>query len=221
MTPLPWSPSSLSDFVSCPRSYYEKRIVKSVKQDDTEAMLWGSRVHKAFEERHLNGTILPPELEAHEEYMLKLTVLPGQHYVEHKIALDTKMHPCAFFAPEVWMRCIIDYLKLHDDTAKIVDYKTGKPHEKFEQLMLNALWVFQAHPGIERVEVEYYWTKTMTTSSREYKRSDVPGLWRKFLPDLKQYKEAFKTDTWQPRQSGLCNGWCPVTGCEFWRPKRR
>jgi hypothetical protein len=40
------------------------------------------------------------------------------------------------------------------------------------------------------------------------------------VPDLKQYATAFKTDVWQPRQSGLCNGWCPVTECEFWKPKR-
>ena len=35
-----------------------------------------------------------------------------------------------------------------------------------------------------------------------------------------QYAQAFKTDTWQPRPSGLCNGWCPVKTCEFWQPKR-
>lgn len=220
MTPLPWSPSSLSDFVNCPKSYYEKRILKSVKQEDSEENIWGNRVHKAFEERHRDGTPLPDDLEAHEAFMLRLTVLPGQHYVEQKIALNAKLEPCGFFDPLVWMRAIIDYVKVRDNRALIVDYKTGKPHSKFGQLKLNALWVFQAHPEVDRVDVMYYWTKTMTTTEQTYRRADVPEMWKEFIPDLKQYKEAFRTDTWQPRQNGLCHGWCPVQTCEFWRPKK-
>jgi hypothetical protein len=220
MKPIPWSPSSLSDFVNCPRSFYEKRILKSVKQEDTEQTIWGNKVHKAFEERHLNGTPLPPDLDDHEAFMLQLTVIPGQHYTEQKIALSTALTPCGFFDDNVFMRAIIDYLKVTDDRALIVDYKTGKPHNKFGQLKLNALWVFQQHPAVQKIKVMYYWTKTMTVTDQQYARADIPALWADFVPDLKQYKEAFKTDTWQPRQSGLCHGWCPVTTCEFWRPKR-
>lgn len=220
MKPIPWSPSSLSDFINCPRSFYEKRIVKSVKQEDTEEIIWGNKVHKAFEERHLHGKPLPDDLEEHEEFMLALTVIPGQHYTEQKIALDTALKPCGFFDKGVFMRAIIDYVKVQDDRALIVDYKTGKPHSKFGQLKLNALWVFQQHPLVQKIKVMYYWTKTRTTTSEMYTRDDIPGLWKEFVPDLQQYKEAFKTNTWQPRQSGLCNGWCPVNTCEFWRPRR-
>jgi hypothetical protein len=48
----------------------------------------------------------------------------------------------------------------------------------------------------------------------------MDALWSKFVPDLRQYMEAFKTETWQARPSGLCNGWCPVTECEHWKPKK-
>lgn len=221
MKPLPWSPSSLDDFVNCPRSFYEKRIAKSVKSEDTEAIIWGNRVHKAFEERHAQGKPLPADLDDHEEFMLALTVLPGEHFVEQKVALNAKMQPCGFFDEDVWHRGIIDYRKMRDDHALIVDYKTGKPHNKFAQLKANALWVFHSHPEIMAVKVMYYWTKTRTTSEETYRRTDVPALWQEFLPNLRQYKEAFKTDTWQPRPSGLCNGWCPVTGCEHWKPRRK
>jgi hypothetical protein len=40
------------------------------------------------------------------------------------------------------------------------------------------------------------------------------------MPDIKQYQQAFVQDVWQARQSGLCHGWCPVTTCEYWKPKR-
>ena len=70
------------------------------------------------------------------------------------------------------------------------------------------------------MRAEYYWTQTKTTNGMTITRDQIPAIWREFLPALKQYAEAYATDTWQPRQSGLCNGWCPVTDCEFWRPKR-
>jgi hypothetical protein len=35
------------------------------------------------------------------------------------------------------------------------------------------------------------------------------------VPDLKQMVEAYKTDTWQARQSGLCKRHCAVVDCEF------
>lgn len=220
MKPLPWSPSSLSDFVSCPRSYYEKRIAKSVPQIETPEMSYGTHVHKCFEDRQRDGKPLPADLEPHEEFLLRMATMPGELFAEQKVALNRSLQPCDFFAPDAWMRCVIDYLHVRDDKAVIVDYKTGKPHNKFDQLQQNALWVWAKYPGIDRVEVMYYWTKTSTTTEETYTRADIPRLWSRFTPDLKQYSQAFKTDTWQPRKSGLCNGWCPVTTCEFWQPRR-
>lgn len=220
MKPLAWSHSSLSDFVSCPHAYYEKRIAKSVVEQRTQPMIWGEYVHKQFELRQKEGRPLPDDLEEHEEYMLKLATMPGQGAYEQKIGLNLRMEPCGFFDKTVWHRGIIDYRKVQDNKAHIVDYKTGKPHAKFEQLMLNALHTFALLPAVDEVRVDYYWTTTRTTTGEAYSRREIPLLWKKFLPDLKQYAEAFRTDTWQKRQSGLCNGWCPVTSCEFWKPKR-
>lgn len=221
MTPLPWSHTSLSDFENCPRAFHEKRIVKSVKEERTEALIWGERVHKAFEDRLKLGVVLPPELSEHEEYLKSLQRLPGTSFTEQQVALSRKMKPCGFFAHDVWFRGIIDYQKLSAQTAQLRDYKTGKPHTKFQQLKLFALHTFAAQPLVTKVEVKYYWTTTREETGEIYTRDMIPQLWGEFIPALKQYAEAFKTDTWQPRQSGLCHGWCPVTGCEFWKPKRR
>lgn len=220
MKPLPWSHSSLSDFNNCPRAFYEKRVAKSVKEERTEALIWGERVHKAFEDRLKIGTPLPVELEEHEDYLVRLQRRPGAGSTEQKIALDRTFRPCSFFAPKVWFRGVIDYQKMNGDTALLVDYKTGKPHSKFQQLKLFALYSFMQNIQLEKVSVVYYWTTTKTETGEDYTRDQMPALWQEFVPSLRQYAEAFKTDTWQPRQSGLC-GWCPVTGCEFWRPRRK
>ena len=70
-----------------------------------------------------------------------------------------------------------------------------------------------AVPKIEKVVIFIFWNQIV--------HKFIKGIWKKFIPDLRQYAEAFKTDTWQPRQSGLCNGWCPVKECEFWKQKRK
>jgi hypothetical protein len=221
MTPKPWSHSALEDFKNCPRAFSEKRVFKSVVETKGEATIWGEVVHKHFEDRLVDGVVLPPELEMHEPFLARLQAMPGTMSVEQRIALNKLAQPCEFFADDVWFRGVID-VKIVDGThALLIDHKTGKHHTKFGQLKLFALHTFAAHPEVETVRCEYYWTQTMTKNGEGYARTDVPKLWNGFIPDLKQYAQAFKTDTWQPRQSGLCNGWCPVETCEFWRPKRK
>ena len=220
MTPKPWSHSALDDFKNCPRAFYEKKVAKSVVETKGEATVWGEEVHAHFEEFLRNGVALPTILEMHEPFLLRLINMPGELFVEEKIALDRGGQPCAFFADDVWYRGVIDVKKVAGDKALIIDHKSGKQHSKFGQLKLFALHTFAAHPEVDTIRCEYYWTQLKAKNGETYTRDMIPKLWREFIPDLKQYAQAFKDDTWQPRQSGLCNGWCPVVDCEFWKPKR-
>lgn len=220
MKPRPWSHSSLTDFVNCPRSYHRKRILRDVVEEESEALIWGSRVHKAFEDYIETGVELPPELVQHKDYLDGLASSPGAIRTERKIALGRDMQPCEFFGKDVWFRGVIDLSIVDGDSALLIDYKTGKPHSKFEQLQLFALFTFIENPSVETVTVRYYWTQTRRSTEQRYVRDEMGDLWKPFIPNLRQYVEAYKTDTWQPRPSGLC-GWCPVTDCEFWRPRRR
>jgi hypothetical protein len=221
MKPMPWSHSRLEDFKNCPRAFHEKQVLKSVVEAKGEATIWGEVVHKHFEDRLVNGVVLPPEIAMHEPFLAWLESMPGQLSVEERIALDTSAQPCEFFGDNVWFRGVIDVKIVDGPAALLIDHKTGKHHTKFGQLKLFALHTFAAHPEVETVRAEYYWTQTMTKNGHSYTRADVPKLWAEFIPDLKQYADAFLTDTWQPRQSGLCRGWCPVVDCEFWTPKRK
>ena len=219
MTPTPWSYTALDTFKNCPRMYHAKYVAKSVIEPKTEAMVYGERVHKHFEDRQSSGVVLPPELEKHEPFMAQLDAKPGVLFTEMKSGITTKMQPCHFFDRDVWVRVIKDWEKLDGKTSTIIDYKTGKPHQKVEQLALFALHSFVLNSQVELVNAQYYWTMTASTSKKVWGRADIPDLWKLFIPHLKQYAEAYQTDIWQPRQSGLCNGWCPVRECEFWRPK--
>lgn len=221
MIPKPWSYSALSDFENCPRAFYEKKVAKSVTETKGEATVWGEVAHEHFEHRLRDGVALPDILATHEEFMSYLDALPGTALVEAKIALDRALKPCAFFDDSVWYRGVIDYGKVNGEHARLVDHKTGKHHAKFGQLKLFALHTFITYPEVNEIRAEYYWTQTKTTNGETYTRDQQPKLWAEFLPALRQYAQAFTEDTWQPRPSGLCNGWCPVEDCEFWKPKRR
>src|SRR4051812_18220387 len=110
---MPWSHSRLDDFKNCPRAFHEKQVVKSVVETKGEATLWGEVVHKHFEDRLVDGVVLPPELEIHEPFLARLQAMPGTLSVEQRIALDKLAQPCEFFGDNVWFRGVID--------VKIVD----------------------------------------------------------------------------------------------------
>jgi len=223
MKPRPWSFSALDDFINCPRSFEAKRVSKSVVEPRSPQMIWGEEVHKEFEDRLAVNKPLRLDLQEHEPYIAAFEALDGMLFTEQKIALNKKLKPTSFFSYDVWFRGIIDASKIDSENrcAKVIDYKTGKRHTKPNQLILFALYVFAMYPEVDEVCSEFYWTKEPTNPTTNiYTRDQMDALWSKFVPDLRQYMEAFKTETWQARPSGLCNGWCPVTECEHWKPKK-
>ena len=51
MTKSPaWSYSSITLFDQCPKKYYHLRVAKDIKEPESEAMLYGTAVHKAAED---------------------------------------------------------------------------------------------------------------------------------------------------------------------------
>lgn len=228
MKPLPWSHSALSDFNNCPKAYYHKRIAKDVEDPPNEAGLWGDYVHKEFE-KYLNQANqpaytaplpLPDELDRYRAYLDSLAGMRGEMFVECKYAITRQQEPCDFFAPDVWCRAILDVIVIDGERAFVLDHKTGKRKPNSRQLKLSALMVFIHHPSVQIVKTAYYWLKEDAYDAETYVRADYLKLWEEFLPDLKQYLRAAKEETWTPRPSGLCYGWCPVQQCEFWKPKR-
>jgi hypothetical protein len=159
MTPKPWSHSALEQFKNCPRAYHAHRVDKSVPYVEGPEAAYGNMVHKAFEDRVRDGKPLPADLQLHETYLARLASLPGQIYVEREIAVNRKLQPCGYWDEDVWYRAKIDYLNINDGRARIVDYKTGKPHQKLLQLFEYILFTMIVFPEVETAYAEYYWTK--------------------------------------------------------------
>jgi hypothetical protein len=217
--PLPWSYTGLDKFVTCPKQFYEVKVIKRIKDVQGEDAKWGDRVHKAFELHLRDGVALDPELAKYQSYLDAIKRVKGTMHVELEMALDTSLQPCAYFGPNVWVRGVCDVLHLQGTRALAMDHKTGKRKVDSKQMKLMALMIFATFAEVQEVKVGFFWLKTSEKDTDKFKRTDISRLWLEFMPALQQYKEAFRNDIWQPRQSGLCYGWCPVTTCEFWKPK--
>lgn len=225
MTPKPWSFSSISTYRNCPKQYYETKVAKSVTESMNEMGLWGDYGHRKFDaalSRVLAGEplTLPDNLREYIPYLQRVLATPGRMLVENKYAITKALEPCGWMAGDVWCRGIIDVLHLNGAHAIAIDHKFGKQRDQSDQLKLFAILVFAHHPEIECVTTRYAWLQTGKIVTKVYHREDQSWMWVSFLPDLHRYKESFATLTFDPKPSGLCNGWCPVKSCDFWKPKR-
>lgn len=224
--PVPgWSHSALTDFENCPKQYKVVKIDKRYPFVDTQETIWGRRVHKDFENRLLYSTPLPLDVAMHEDFLARFAAQPGELAGEERIALDTNLRGCAYFARDVqvWYRGQVDARKRDRARgfAHILDHKTGKVKNDFSQLKGFAMWEFLTQPDIHEVKVEFYWTQIRGANGETYYREQLPAILLEFAPRLRRYMEAHQYRNFPAKQSGLCNGWCPVTDCEFWRERRK
>ncbi len=229
MKPLAWSHSALESYENCPRQYHATKVEEGCKQRypfvDTKEVVWGRDVHKHFENFLLHGALLPADLDMHREFLQDFKDQPGELAGEERIALDVHLKECAYFSKtqQVWYRGQVDARKRDraHGFAHILDHKTGKVKNDYMQLKGFAMWEFLTQPDIHTVKAEYYWTQIRGTNGETYHREQLPEMLKFFTQKLHRFADAFLTDTWHPKQSGLCRGWCPVKDCEFWQEKRR
>ena len=222
--PAPFSFSSLDTFNNCPKQYYHKYVLRDVKEERSIQMIEGEDVHKVFE-NYINDPAanpLPEHLIHHQPKLDAMLARDGIFWCEERVGLDKRLQPCRWDDPDILWRGIIDYRLVHrtDNSAMLVDYKTGKPHQKWVQLGMFAIHTFAAFPKVNLINAQFYWTKTMETTKKVWSRADIESIWALFTGDLRQYRDAWKNDIWQERPSGLCRGWCPVKTCQHWQPKR-
>lgn len=215
---LAHSYSSIKDFEGCPRRYHEVRILKKFKSKDTEATMYGTAVHKAFEERIRDNIPLPENFANYAPFVEPLATVNGEIRCEERMAIRADFTPCEFFDPEVWFRGIPDYLSLNRDrgVARVVDYKTGKSSRYADtaQLELMAAMVMTHHPEIHTVKGVLLFVVVGDIIKAEFTRDELPTILSKWAGRADAIEKAVMLDIWNPRSSALCK-FCPVSTCEY------
>src|SRR4051812_2989912 len=126
-----WSYSALQNFQTCAKQYHEVRVLKNYRDEGSEASLWGNRVH-AYMARVLNPksndatTVVDAALEIYDPIAARFNQTRGVCATELQLAISNSFNPTGWWDKDVWCRGIIDALWVDGDTARAVDWKTGK-----------------------------------------------------------------------------------------------
>lgn len=216
-TMIKWSFSSIKQYKTCPKQYYEVRVAKNFTSRDSADSIYGKEVHKALEDYVRDGVPLAKNYEQFKRFVDPLLDIRGDKYCEHEMAVTINKVPCEFSAEEYWVRGIVDLLIVDEDTAFIVDYKTGKStYADTNQLKLMAAMVFAHFPAVNKIKSGLMFLLSNSFLTEEYTRADLDKLWATFDPDLMRLSLAFENSIWPPSPTGLCRRHCPVETCKFY-----
>jgi len=218
-----WSYSSIGLFNQCPHKYYRIRIKKDVADSQSEAMLYGNDMHKAAELYLRDDEPLPEKFAFVQGLLDTLKDFQGEKLCEYRMGLTRALEPCDYFAKDVWWRGIADLIILQGNTARVLDYKTGKSSKNADtkQLELLSLAVFKHFPQVQKVKGALLFVVANDFVKGDYIVEQSPAYWKHWLADTARLEKAFEVNVWNPRPNFTCNGWCPVVDCSHNRTKRR
>ena len=219
-----WSYSSIKTFDQCPKKYFHLKVAKDVKDTPGEAAQYGTDFHEAAEMFIKDGTPIPPKFERYASVVEALASFPGQKHTELKLGVrktDTGFEPCGFFDKDVWYRGIVDIVIIDGWNAHMVDYKTGKnaKYADMKQLDLMAGAVFIHFPDVLRIKSGLAFVVSNEFPKKTHVRTELSSYMHVFQDQLYMLEQAEEHDVWNAKTSPLC-GWCPVTSCAHWKPRR-
>jgi hypothetical protein len=193
------------------------RVHKLVKDEMGESALWGNKVHGALEDRVKIKKPLPEGMRQWEEIASKFDTARGRVFTETQIALTRNLQPCTWFDKSAWVRGIIDLGIDSGKVATLFDWKTGKVKPEMAQLKLFAALYMSAKPYVHKARTGFIWLQYNEVTKETFTRDDLPSIWEEFAARSERLAEAYRSNKWPARPSGLCSKWCPVTKkhCEF------
>jgi O-succinylbenzoate synthase len=217
-----WSYSSIKTFDQCPKKYFHLKVVKDVKDTPGEAADYGTAVHLAAEEYIRNGTPIPDKFAFMRPIVERLEQLPGEKHAELKLGIRKDFSPCDFFAKDVWWRGVADLVVVDGHRAWCVDYKTGKNarYADTKQLDLLAGALFSHFPEVTKVKSSLLYVVSGNLIPKKHMVTERSRYLAVFDEQLDRLDAAMENGVWNAKTSPLC-GWCPVTSCEHWKPRRK
>jgi hypothetical protein len=219
-----WSYSSIKTFDQCPKKYYHLKVAKDVKDTAGPEADYGTQAHEAAEHYIKHGTPIPGKFKIMRPVVETLAKFPGEKHTELKLGVkktDTGYEPTTFFAKDVWWRGIVDLLIVNGSTAHMVDYKTGKnaKYADMKQLDLMAGAIFVHYPEVAKIKSGLAFVVSNEFPKKTHTREHTNTYFSVFDSQLERLEDAMDNGIWNAKTSPLC-GWCPVTSCEHYRPRR-
>ena len=220
-----WSYSSIKTFEQCPKKYFHLKILKDVKDEPGPEADYGTAVHLAAEEFIRDGKPVPEKFSFMRSILEPLAARQGEKHTELRLGVKrglTGFEPCGFFDKGVWYRGIVDLLIVDGTKGWMIDYKTGKnaKYADMKQLDLMAGALFIKHPELETIKSALAYVVSNEFPKKTHKREHLETYMSVFDDQLDRLDAAIGNGVWNAKSGPLC-GWCPVTSCEHWKPRRK
>lgn len=215
-----WSFSRWETYEQCPLRFKLKNIDKQ-REPSSPVLDRGTDIHKLAEDYVLSAKPL-----ALPEYVDKArggnVISPYQHFEkELKHLRDNKAYVEQdwgfrndwswngrndWFGSDVWFRAKADACVVYDDdTALLVDWKTGKKYEKNElQVQLFSLSALMRFPNVNEVDTRLWYVDAPDGDNEidaTYYRKDVPALQKDWG---KRIKPMFADQKFPPKPNAKC-----------------
>lgn len=235
---LPVSFSSMDAYETCPKQFYETRVLKRWKQEESEAMRWGNEVHKALENAIKFGRTLPANMSAYAWGLRAINARSKESVIsaELDVAMTEWRRPTGFWDDDAWARGKIDVLIRDEKVTSALngDWKTGKTKPNSKQLVMSTLLCFAKWPTLEKVRTVFFWLAEQEAIKRmtqqlfiredddHVRTTDAKGkiivttvadLWEPFNETVEKMKWSMQNNIWPANPSGLCKAYCPVLDC--------
>jgi len=220
-----WSYSSLKTFQQCPKKYYHLKVAKDIKDDGSEATVYGQEIHKAAEDFVKDGTPIPEKFAFIKPVVEALNRIKGEKHTEIQLGVANnggKLSPCGFFDKGVWYRGIADLLIINEDEGYLVDYKSSKnaKYADLKQLDLLAAAVFLHYPQVTKLKSALLFVVSNEFVNKEHNSQHKLAYFEHVRYDLERLEKAMETGVWNAVSGPLC-GWCPVKTCHNYRERRK
>jgi len=216
MNDFSWSYSRIRNFETCARRYNEVDVLKHFTEGPSPQRDEGFVVHAALAKRISQGAPLPAHM-PYEKWIDYVFQGAGIPKAEKKLAITRAFKPCEYFdkVKPVWLRTVVDVLRVEGAHAHVVDWKTGKVDPDEDQLKLIATCVMVHYPQVFDITAELIWLAHDTKSTREYTVDTIVNCWDEHMfHRVDKLRHAHEHDEFPPRRSGLCRAHCPVHTCE-------
>jgi hypothetical protein len=223
-TPVPehfkvtWSYSSLNNYDICPLKYWSEKVGKTAPHETNAAAAWGVAVHEALEHNVRDGVPMPANMGAYKrvaDTMLELKAATTNFGCETKLAVDRSGTPCGWDSEVAYGRGAVDVLTFipEENTALIVDYKTGKHYGPTLQAVANAWLVFAHFPDIETVNTNFAYIKFGVNERQVFKRPDILADFSPVQRILDRLHRSVEAQNFPAKKGFLCRGYCSNYAC--------
>lgn len=226
---LPVSWSRIHSYLTCPRQYAAFRVHKTAVEEKVAATIWGEEVHEELEHAAKECRPPAPRFIQYAPLLEKVNKLPGEHYIEILLGIDSEGNACEYESPDCMFRCKLDRLTINDVIGVSIDWKTGKRKTEFSrQLELYALVVFAWFPELMRIHSIYVWTQGGKPTTATFTRDQIPRIMADLKSNIFDMTRSYEYDAWPANPSGLCGPnkagtylGCSVTSCVHNRRKTK